>query len=80
MHSRNIKAREPRPAANLAAATSNIEKRGGKMDAIVEIGKMIGDVISQIKGAIAADKQVCYHLLVVHEPKVHPSLLTQKIT
>jgi hypothetical protein len=60
VHSRNIIAREPRPADFAAAAAIDIERRG-KVGTAVGVMQMIGEVVTQIKQAIAADKKVCCH-------------------
>jgi hypothetical protein len=65
MHSRNIEAREPTPVDFAAAAAINLEKRN-PIGAIVQVGKMIAQVVMKIKAAFAADKAVCCHLFVVN--------------
>ena len=67
VHPRNIMAREPKPA-DLAAAAVGIERRN-PIGAIVQVGKMIAEVIINIKKAFAADKEVRCHLSTV-QPKV----------
>ena len=64
VHSRNIIAREPIPADLTAAAAVGIGRRS-YVEAAIEVAQMITDVVTNIKGAIAADKEVRCHLFVV---------------
>lgn len=66
VHFHNTEAREP-TTAELAAAVINLEKRN-PVGVVVQVGKMIGEVIMKIKQAFAADKEVCYPLF-----KMYPS-------
>lgn len=63
-YSRGIEAREPTPAA-LADAAFELERRN-PVGAIVDVAKMIVDVIVNIKKAFEADKAVCLLIFSVH--------------
>jgi hypothetical protein len=62
---RNIEAREPTPIDFAAAAALHLERRN-PVGAVVQVGKMIAQVIIKIKQAFAADKAVCCHLFFVY--------------
>jgi hypothetical protein len=64
VYSRDIEAREP-VSVDLAVAAFDLERRN-PVGAIVDIAKMIVDVIVNIKKAFEADKEVCRRLFLVH--------------
>ena len=64
IYSRSIEAREPTPA-DLAIADFDLERRN-PVGAIIQVGKMIAEVVIKIKKAFEADKEVCCHLVLVH--------------
>ena len=71
VHPRSIIAREPK-SADFSATAVDIEERD-KIGTAVEVLQMIGDVVTQIKQSIAADKDVRFHLFVVQSTDHGPS-------